>query len=196
MRRSAWGATGWGEGVVSPRGSGRLVFRVIVGYEGDDFVGAELVAAVQVAELYEEDHAGHCAAGVLDELAHGAGRAACGEQVVCNEDAGAFGDRVGVGFQGVGAVLEFVGGRDRLSRELVRFAREDQALLGAVGEGGAEDEAAGFGREYAVIGDTVGGFGEGVHGHVQGAAVLYKWGYVLKGDARPREIGDGVDVVL
>src|SRR5215204_4285533 len=191
MRRSAWGAMGWEEGVVSPSGSGRLVFRVIVGYEGDDVVGAELVAAVQVAELYEEGNAGNCAAGVLDELAHSASRAACGEQVVCDEDAGALGDRVGVGLQGVGAVLEFVGGRDRLSRELVRLAREDQALFGAVGEGCAEDEGAGFGREYAVVGDTVGGLGEGVHGQMQGASVLYKRGYVLKGDAWPREIGYG-----
>src|SRR5215204_1024275 len=138
MRRSACGGTCWGEGVEFASGSGRLVFGVIVDYEGDDFVWAELVAASQVAELYKEGHAGHCAAGVFDELAHSAGRAAGGEQVVCDEDAGTPWYRVGMGFQGVSAVLQIIGGRDRLSRELVRLAGEDQALPGAVGQGRAE----------------------------------------------------------
>ena len=69
-------------------------------------------------------------------------------------------------------------------------------FFGAIGQGRAEHEAAGFGREYAVVGDTFGGFGEGVHGRVQGVAVFYEGGYVLEGDALPREIGDGVDVFL
>ena len=88
---------------------------VIVGDEGDDGVGLELFAAAQVGELYEESHAGDRTAGVFDELAHGAGRASRCEEVIGHEDAGTFGDGVGVGFQGVGTVFEVVGGGDDLS---------------------------------------------------------------------------------
>src|ERR687893_510909 len=196
MRRGASGGGDWGAGAVSSSGAGRLVFRVMVGDEGDDLVGAQFLAAAEVGELYEEGHAGDRAPGVLDHLAHGAGRPARGEQVVCDEDAGALRDRVGVGFEGVGTVLEVVGCGDDLPGELLRFAGEDEALSGTVGEGRAEHEAAGFGREYAVVGDVIRSLGEGVYGRVQGAAVLYKGGYVLEGDARPREVGDGADVVL
>src|SRR5215212_293903 len=100
MRRSAsarWGAGG----VVSPRGSGRLLVWVIVSDEGDDGVGFEAGAAVQVGELYEESNAGHGAAGVLDELAHSAGGSPGGQQVVDDEDAGIGRNGVVVGFQGV-----------------------------------------------------------------------------------------------
>src|SRR5215210_1581146 len=193
MRRSA---SGGGAGAVSSRDAGRSVFRVMVGDEGDDLVGAQFLAAADVGELYEESYAGDRASGVLDELAHGAGRAPCGEQVVRDEDAGACRDRVGVGFEGVGTVFEVVGCGDDLSGEFLRLAGEDEAFSGAVGEGRTEHEAAGFGREYAVVGDTIGSLGEGVHGRVQGAAVLYKGRYVLEGDARPWEVGDGADVVL
>src|SRR5215218_10999369 len=98
MRRAAWGGGVWGTGAVSSRGAGRLVFGVMVGDEGDDLVGAQFFAAVEVGELYEEGYAGDRAPGVLDQLAHSAGRSPCGEQVVRDEDAGAFGDRVEVGF--------------------------------------------------------------------------------------------------
>src|SRR5215210_8139462 len=196
MRRAASGSGVWGAGTVSSRGVGRLVFGVMVGDEGDDLVRAQFLAAAQVGELYEEGHAGDRSSGVLDELAHGAGRTACGEQVDCDQDAGAFGDGVGVGFEGVGTVLEVVGCGDDLAGEFLRLAGEDEALFGAVGEGRAEHEAASFGRENAVVGDAIGSLGEGVHGRVQGAAVLYKGRYVLEGDARPREVGDGADVVL
>src|SRR5215211_2072857 len=182
--------------VVSSSGWGRLVLGVTVGDEGDDGVGLEFFAAAQVGELYEEGHACDRTAGVFDELAHGAGRASCCEEVICDEDAGTFGDRLCVGFQGVGTIFQLVGGGDGLSRELFRFAGQDEAFFGAVGQGRAEHEAAGFGREYAVVGDAFGGLGEGVHGRMQGAAVFYKGGYVLEGDPLPREVGDGVDVFL
>ena len=88
---------------------------------------------MEVGELYEEGDAGDGAAPALDELAHGVGCAAGGEEVVGDEDAGAWRYGVGVGFEGVGAVLELVGGGDGLAGEFVRFAREDEALAGAVG---------------------------------------------------------------
>src|SRR5215211_6804326 len=133
MRRAASGGGVWGAGAVSSSGAGRLVFGVMVGDEGDDLVRAQFLAASEVGELYEEGYAGDLAPGVLDQLAHGAGRAPCGEQVVRDEDAGALGDRIGVGFQGVGTVLEVVGCGDDLPGELLWFAGEDEALSGAVG---------------------------------------------------------------
>src|SRR5215217_2224553 len=99
MRRSA--SARWAVGCVSVRGSGRLFVWVIVSDEGDDVVGFEAGAAVQVGELYEEGDAGHGAAGVLDELAHSAGGTPGGEEVVGDEDAGARLNSVGVGFEGV-----------------------------------------------------------------------------------------------
>src|SRR5215212_11057992 len=93
----------------------------------------------------EEGDARDDAAGVLDELAHGAGGAAGGEEVVHDEDAVAAGDGVDVDFEGVGAVFELVGGGYGFPGELVGLAGENEALAGAVGEGSAEDEAAGFG---------------------------------------------------
>src|SRR3712207_1163145 len=150
MRRSAgWvcpGATSRGSA-----GSGRLLVWVIVGDERDDVVGGEEVAAAEVGEFYEEGDAGYGASRVLDELAHGAGGAPGGEQVVCDEDAGAGVYGVSVGLEGVRAVLEVVGGGDGLSGELVRFAGEDEAFAGAVGQSRAEDEAAGLGGEDAVV---------------------------------------------
>src|SRR5215212_5685267 len=115
MRRSASGVCGVGR--VSGRGSGRLLAWVIVGDEGDDMVGVEAGAAVEEGELYEKCDAGDDAARVLDELAHSAG----------------------------GAVLEFVGGGNGFAGEFVRLAGEDEPFAGAVGEGCAEDEAAGLG---------------------------------------------------
>src|ERR687893_1665938 len=111
MRRSVSGGR-FVDGVAGWAGTGRSVIWGGVGYQGDDLVGGEAVAAVEVAELYEEGHADDGAAGVLDEFAHGAGGAAGGEEVVADEDPGALPYRVGVGFEGVGPVLEVVGGRD------------------------------------------------------------------------------------
>src|SRR3712207_2997437 len=107
--------------------------------------------AAEVGELYEEGDASYGASSVLDELAHGAGGAPGGEQVVGDQDASAGVYGVCVGLEGVCAVLEVVGGGDGLSRELVRFTGEDQAFAGAVGQSRAEDEAAGFGGEDAVV---------------------------------------------
>src|SRR5829696_3460137 len=112
MRRWVSGMRACGVGVVSGSGWVRSVLWVIVGDEGDDGVGFEFFAAVQVGEFYDEGYACYRAAGVFDELAHGAGGASRGEQVVCYEDAGTLGDRVCVGFQGIGAVFEVVGGGD------------------------------------------------------------------------------------
>src|SRR3990170_2581858 len=68
----------------------------VVDEERGDFVGGEELAAFEEAELYEEGDAGHDAAGVLDELAHSARRAAGGEEIVDDEDASAMGYGVGV----------------------------------------------------------------------------------------------------
>src|SRR4028118_1678260 len=142
MRRSASGGR-FGAGAEGTVGTGRSVIGGGVGYEGDDLVGGEPGAASEVGELYEEGNADDGSAGVLHEFAHRAGGAAGGEKVVADEDPGPGPWGVGVGLQGVGAVLEVVGGGDGLPGELVRFAGEEEALLGPVGEGRAEDAAAG-----------------------------------------------------
>ncbi len=177
--------------------SGLFIGRaVVVGDEGGDGVGGEKLAAAEEAELYEEGYAGHYAAGVLDELAHGAGGAAGGEQVVYHEDAGAVGDGVEVDLEGVLAVLEVVGGGDGLSGELVGSAGEDEALLSAVGQGRPEDETPGLGGEDARVVYVFGGAGNPVDGGVEGGAVLYEGGYVLERDAGLGEVGYFPDVAF
>ena len=155
-----------------------------------------MFAATEEAELYEEGYAGHDAAGVLDELAHGAGGAAGGEQVIYYEDAGALGDGVEVDLEGVLAVLELVGGGDGLSGELVGFAGEDEPLLGAVGQGRPEDEAPGLGGEDARVVYVLGGTGHSVDSGVEGGAILYEGGYVLERDAWLGEVGYFPDMAL
>src|SRR5918994_2913474 len=194
MRRLVSGGRGLRGSLSSSSGAGRSVLRVIVGDQGDYLVGLEFVAAGEVGKFDQEGNAGDGSAGVFDELAHGAGGTAGGEEVVGHEDAGAFRDGVGVGFQGVRTVLQVVGGGDGIARQLVGFAGEDEAFLGAVGEGRSEHEAAGFCGEYAVVVDAFRGRGQGVYGGVEGAAVLYQGGYVLEGYARAREVRDRVDV--
>ena len=166
----------------------------VVGEEGGYGVGGEEVTAAQGAKFYEEGEAGHDAAGVLDEVAHGAGGAAGGEEVVDDEDAGAGRYGVGVDLQGVRTVLQIVGGGGGLPGELVGFAGEDEALFGPVGEGAAEDEAAGVGGEDAGVVQVFGGAGQSFDGGVEGGAVFYEGGYVLKGDAGLWEVGDLPDV--
>src|SRR5918998_2585837 len=195
MRRSGSGVCGAGSAPC--RGSGRLLLGwVIVGNEGDYLVGGEAVAAVEGGEFYEEGDAGHGGAGVLDELAHSTGGAARGEQVVGDEDLGAGRYGVGVGFERGGAVLELVGRGDRLGGKLVGLARQDETLARPVGQGGAEDEAAGLGREDAVVVEAVGGEREGVDGGVEGLAVLYEGGNVLERDPGFGEVRDGSDAAL
>src|ERR671916_1497530 len=155
-------------------GAGRSVTRGGVVHQGDHLVGRGAGASVEVAELYKEGDAYHGPAGVLDEVAHRAGRAAGRQQVVRHEYAGALAYGVVVGFQGVGAVLKVVGGGDRLPRELVRLAGQDQAFSGPVGERGAEDEAAGLGGEDVVVAEVLGRGVECVRSRVEGLAVLYQ----------------------
>jgi len=173
----------WGPGRAS-------LISVVVGDEGDYFVGFEEFAAFEEAKLYEEGDAGYDAAGVLDELAHGAGGATGGEEVVDDEHAGAFRYAIGVDLQRVLAVLELVSGGDGLSGELVGAAGENEALLGAVGEGSAEDEAAGFRGEDAGVIHPFGGPGHPVDGGLEGRTVLYEGGYVFEGDASLGEVWD------
>src|SRR4028118_2363441 len=164
MRRSASGGR-FGAGAEGTVGTGRSVIGGGVGYDGDDLVGGEPGAASEVGELYEEGNADDGSAGVLHEFAHRAGGAAGGEKVVADEDPGPGPWGVGVGLQGVGTVLEVVGGGDGLPGELVRFAGEEEALLGPVGEGRAEDEAAGpggGGQGGAAVGGGGGRGGGGV----------------------------------
>ena len=92
--------------------------------------------------------------------------------------------------QRVLAVLELVSSGDGLSGELLGAAGENEALLGAVGEGSAEDEAASFRGEDAGVIHPFGGPGHPVDGGVEGRTVLYERGYVFEGDAPLGEVGD------
>src|SRR5215210_984691 len=195
MRRSTSGRSAGLTGRLGreSRGSGRASLTgrsVVVDDEGGDRIGDQELAAPQEAQLYEEGDAGHDTAGVLDEPAHRASGAAGCEKVVDHEDAGAFGYGVGVDLERVLTILEVVGGGDRLSGKLIRFAGEDEAFAGTVGQSRPEDEAAGLRREYAGVVDPFGGASHPVDGGVEGGTVLYEGGYVFEGDAGFGEVGD------
>ena len=94
--------------------------------------------------------AGHFAAVLLDELRGGGGGAAGGEQIVDNQDAVAGGDRAGVHFERVGAVLQIVGDADALAGQLFRLAHGDEAGAERVGQRRGEDEAARFDADHQI----------------------------------------------
>jgi hypothetical protein len=117
----------------------------VVSDEGGYGVAFEEFSAVEEAQFDEECDARDGAAGVLDELAHGAGGAAGGEEVVYDEDAVTAGDGVGVDFEGVWCRIPSSYEAEIISRGACPACEQDEPLAGAVCEGGAEDEAAGFG---------------------------------------------------
>ena len=65
-----------------------------------------------------------------------------------------------------------------------------------LGQGGPEDEAAGFGGEDTIVIEILGGVGQRVHGGTKGGPVLHEGGYILEGDAFFGEVGDLPDVAL
>src|SRR6202012_4155502 len=75
-----------------------------------------------------------------------------GQRVLVIDDQNplAFDDGVGMHFERVGAVLQVVGDRLLLVRQLARVTDGDEAGGQAAGAGGAEDEAAAFGSDDKV----------------------------------------------
>ena len=99
-------------------------------------------------------------------------------------------------FEGVGAVLEVVVDAGDGGGELFGLADGDEAGVEAVGEGGAEDEAAGLDAEDEVdfAADVVGG--EGVDELGEAGLVAEEGGDVVEEDAGFGEVGDGADEAL
>src|SRR5262245_10080285 len=115
-----------------------------------DVVTLEAVATLEERELDDESDADDHAAEALHELD---GRARCTarrEDVVEDHDTAAARNRVPVGLKRVGAVLELVGGLDRLARQLPGLARSDEPRVELVRERAAEDESARLGAEHVV----------------------------------------------
>lgn len=159
----------------------------------DVAVGGEALAAVEGRELDEDGDAGDGGAGAGDEFAAGLEGAAGGEEVVDDEDALVLADGVGVNFEAVGAVFEFVADADGFAWELATFSDGDKASGEGLGDGGAEDEAAGFGTDDGGDSHSPVGVGHEFDGEGEGAGVGEHGGKVAELDAGFGEVGDGHD---
>jgi len=100
------------------------------------------LAALERLDLDEDGDAVDGGARVAREAAARFERAACGEQVIDDEDLLSGLDGVGVDLDAVGAVFEGIGEAARRTREFARFADGDEPGGEGLGEGGAENEPA------------------------------------------------------
>src|SRR5260370_51093 len=103
------------------------------------------------------------AAELLDEACDRLDRAAGGEDVVVDHDAGALGDRVRVHLERVLAVLERVARRHRVGRQLARPARRHETAADLAGDRRAEPETARLGTEDEIGLPLCGPLGELVY---------------------------------
>jgi len=164
--------------------------------EAEDFEAGELGAALEEVEFDSEADTDNFSAEFFYELHRRLHRAAGGEEVVDDEDALAGLDGVEMDFEGVGAVLEVVADFGRGGGEFFGLADRDEAGVEAVGERGAEDEAAGFDAEdhVDVFADVV--RGEGVDELGEAGFILEQRGDVVEEDAGLGEVGDRADELL
>jgi hypothetical protein len=117
-------------------------FLLVVVEQAEDVVLGEFGAAFEEVELDGEGEAGDLSAELLDELDGGLHGAAGGEQVVDQDDALAGLDGVEVDLQRIRAVLQVVADAGNGRGQLLGLAHGDEAGVEAVGQRGAEDEAA------------------------------------------------------
>src|SRR5579883_99645 len=105
-------------------------------------VAAQLLAAVQEAELDQKGQADNLAAQLLDQVDSGAHGAARRQQVVYQQDALTRADGVAVYLEDGAAVLQVVFDVDLVGGEFAVFAHRGEAQAQITGDRGAEDEAA------------------------------------------------------
>jgi hypothetical protein len=161
--------------------------------EGEDVVVPEAVAAFEEVEFDSEGEAGYFSSELLDEFDGGFHGAASGEEVVDENDALAGLDCVGVDLEGVRAVLEVVSDANGGARKLFGFTHRYEAGVEAVGEGGAEDEAAGLDAKDEVdfFIDVV--LREGIDELSKAHGILEERSDVVEEDAGFGEVGDGAN---
>lgn len=104
----------------------------------------------QQLEFDQESASDDFAPEPLDRLDRSRCRAAGGDQIVVDQDPGAVRERVGVDFELVRPILEFVLDRDRLSRQLSGLSRRYEAGPDRLGQRSPEDETPGFGRDHQI----------------------------------------------
>jgi len=163
----------------------------VVVEQAEDVVLLEAVAAFEEVEFDGEGEAGDFSAELLDELDGGLHGAAGGEQVVDEDDALAALDGVEVNFEDVGAVFEIVSDAGDGRGKLAGLAHGDKAGVEAIGEGGAEDEAARLNAEDQIdlVFDVV--RGEHVNELCEAGLVFEDGGNVVKKYPWLGKIGDG-----
>ena len=139
----------------------------VVGDEAVEGVIGEFGASGEEGQFDEEGDADDFAAELFDHSAGGLHGASGGEEVIDHEDALTVLDGVGVDFEFVGSVFEFVFFGDGLSGQFAGLAYGDETDIEFSGDGGAEDKAAGFGADDEVdvlvavgIGHCLAGQGE------------------------------------
>jgi len=100
---------------------------------------------------------------------------------------------VGVDFERIAAVFELVGDGHGFRGEFFGFANGDETGVEAIGEGGREDEAAGFDSGDDVDFVAVVVFAEAIYESMKSARILEQSGEVVEKNAGLGVIGNFAD---
>src|ERR1700737_5574469 len=129
----------------------------------------------------------------MGELCRRLGGSACGQQVVDNEHALAFLDRVPVDLQRIGAIFQGIVKLGGGGRQLAGLAQGDEARIQTIGDCGAEYKASRFHAQHQVDTGSQVVFGQR-HNQSGGAElVLEQSGDVVEQDALLGEIRNFAD---
>src|SRR5262249_29942117 len=141
-----------GRAVDGTRRAADLNFGELVAEQRIHIVAGEFLTAFQKVQLEDKAEPGDFSIQIFDQAGDCGGRSASGEHVVDDEDALARRDCILVDLKHVGTVLQRVFDSFALGGQLLFFAHRNESVAESVGDGGRDDEAAGFDAEHDVNG--------------------------------------------
>ena len=168
----------------------------VIGDQAETFCRSELFTASDKCQLDQKRTADDFRARVFAQFDARPHRSAGCQQVIDQQNPVASFHGVGVHFQGVGAVFEFVVKRFRVERKFAWFANRDKSGVQFESQRRGENESASFRRadcrdaSVAIfVGELTNDFSKRVRVGEQGSDVA-------KIDAWLREVGDVADVLF
>src|SRR5581483_11038658 len=159
-------------------------------------LAGELLSALETNEFDQERQPLHVAPELFDEVRRRAGGAARRKEIVDDEYALPFGNRIVVHLERIGPVLERVAGLHRFRRQLARLADGRKTRVDAIRDRGAENEAAAFDADDDVDALIDVGQREAVDRGAEADLVLQQRRDVVKQDAGLRKVRYVADFAL